>query len=46
MGLPLAYAEYGSGTPLVILHGMLGSSNNWRGIAKQLSPACLDADTP
>lgn len=40
MDLPLAYAEYGAGTPLVILHGMLGSSNNWRGIAKQLSPAC------
>ncbi len=40
MGLPLYFAEYGSGSPLVILHGMLGSSINWRGIAKRLSHAC------
>jgi pimeloyl-ACP methyl ester carboxylesterase len=39
MGLPLSYAEYGAGPPLMILHGMLGSSNNWRGIAKRLASA-------
>jgi pimeloyl-ACP methyl ester carboxylesterase len=27
----------GSGQPLVILHGLFGSSDNWRGIAKQLA---------
>ncbi|RAP31880.1 alpha/beta hydrolase [Candidatus Marinamargulisbacteria bacterium SCGC AG-414-C22] len=33
----LAYKEFGSGQPLVILHGFLGSSDNWRTIAKQLA---------
>jgi hypothetical protein len=37
MGLCLSYTEYGAGPPLVILHGKLGSSNNWRSIAKQLA---------
>ncbi|MFW5425990.1 MAG: alpha/beta fold hydrolase [Methylophagaceae bacterium] len=27
----------GSGRPLVILHGLFGSSDNWRGMAKQLA---------
>ena len=26
----------GSGPPLIILHGMLGSGTNWRGVARQL----------
>ena len=27
----------GQGSPLIILHGLLGSSDNWRSIAAQLS---------
>ena len=30
----LASQEYGSGQSVIILHGFLGSSDNWRGIAK------------
>lgn len=40
MALPLAYADYGAGPPLLILHGMLGSSGNWRSVAKRLGSAC------
>lgn len=29
----------GSGLPLIILHGLLGSSDNWRAISKRLSPS-------
>ncbi len=32
-----AYNEFGSGHPVVILHGMLGSGDNWAGIAHALS---------
>jgi esterase len=28
----------GSGFPVIILHGLLGSSDNWRAISKRLSP--------
>lgn len=33
----LNYKEYGSGPPLVILHGLLGTGDNWNTIAKQLA---------
>jgi esterase len=33
----LYYQTIGTGQPLVILHGLFGSSDNWRGIAKQLA---------
>ncbi|HKK67772.1 MAG TPA: alpha/beta fold hydrolase, partial [Bacteroidales bacterium] len=35
--MKLFYREYGKGTPLIILHGLYGSSDNWAGIAKALS---------
>ena len=33
----LYYRELGSGEPLLILHGLLGSGDNWQRIAKELS---------
>jgi esterase len=35
--MKLHHQIMGSGQPLVILHGLFGSSDNWRGIAKQLA---------
>ncbi len=36
MTLELAYTETGAGPPLVILHGLFGSSRNWASIARRL----------
>jgi esterase len=35
--MKLFYRKYGSGPPLIILHGLFGSSDNWHSIAKKLS---------
>lgn len=35
--MELNFTEMGNGPPLVILHGLYGSSRNWGGIAKALS---------
>lgn len=35
--MKLFHRQYGSGPPLVILHGLFGSSDNWSTIAKQLA---------
>lgn len=35
--MKLFFRKYGNGPPLVILHGLYGSSDNWVTIAKQLS---------
>ncbi len=35
--LELRYQIFGQGPPLIILHGLFGSSTNWRGIAKMLA---------
>ena len=37
MPLELAADEFGSGTPIVILHGLFGSGRNWRSIAQHLA---------
>jgi pimeloyl-ACP methyl ester carboxylesterase len=34
--MELSYCAYGNGEPLVILHGLLGSSDNWHSICTQL----------
>lgn len=35
--MQLAYRSYGSGTPIIILHGLFGQSDNWNTLAKQLA---------
>jgi esterase len=37
MAVTLSWREYGSGQPLVLLHGLFGSRNNWYILAKLLS---------
>jgi esterase len=35
--MKLFYRKYGAGPPLIILHGLMGSSDNWVSIAKRIS---------
>jgi esterase len=35
--MELFYREYGEGQPVVILHGLLGISDNWVGIARKMA---------
>lgn len=46
MALNLAFETVGSGPPLLVLHGLFGSSSNWRGVARQLADThtvhCID----
>ncbi len=36
--MKLNYKKVGEGSPLIILHGLFGSLDNWMSIAKELSP--------
>jgi pimeloyl-ACP methyl ester carboxylesterase len=38
--MKLFYRKFGDGPPLIILHGLFGSSDNWVTIAKQLGHNC------
>jgi esterase len=38
--MKLFYRKYGEGPPLIILHGLFGSSDNWVTIARKLSSSC------
>jgi esterase len=38
--MKLFYRKYGAGPPLIILHGLYGSSDNWVTIAKNISNYC------
>jgi esterase len=33
--MDLYYREYGHGSPLIVLHGLLGASGNWHGLASR-----------
>ena len=35
--MELAYREYGSGQPLIILHGLFGQSDNWNTLSKRFA---------
>jgi esterase len=37
MALQLNYKHFGSGTPLIILHGLFGSLENWQTLSKKFS---------
>jgi esterase len=37
MPLPLVFREYGKGPPMVILHGLFGSAQNWHSMAERLA---------
>jgi pimeloyl-ACP methyl ester carboxylesterase len=43
MAVDLYYREFGDpqATPLILLHGLFGSSANWLGVARRLESAFL-----
>jgi pimeloyl-ACP methyl ester carboxylesterase len=41
MALNLAFETVGSGPPLLVLHGLFGSSTNWRSVAHHLATGSL-----
>ncbi len=45
MSIRLHSTRYGTGTPLLILHGLFGSGTNWRSIARRLSRQNIEVVT-
>ena len=43
--MKLFFRKYGSGQPLIILHGLFGQSDNWNTLAKQFSEHQLEVYT-
>jgi esterase len=39
--MKLSHQTFGTGQPIVILHGLFGSADNWRSLAKQLATQAL-----
>ncbi|MDP6088399.1 MAG: alpha/beta fold hydrolase, partial [Nitrospinota bacterium] len=35
--MDLSHIEHGTGSPVVILHGLYGSARNWNSISKRLA---------
>jgi len=42
----LNFKEFGTGFPVIILHGLLGSLDNWQTIARRMSELASAADSP
>jgi pimeloyl-ACP methyl ester carboxylesterase len=36
--MKLVYKTYGTGDPVIIMHGLFGSGDNWRTIARMMEP--------
>ena len=43
--MELNYKEFGQGDPIIILHGLFGTSDNWQTIAKKLAKDYLSPST-